>query len=152
MSDQRPRAITELLNANTSAFSKLQLRAQQLHAIQSLLPGAAGEPLASQLQVANYQRGQLLLHVSSGSWLQRARFARGQLLQALRQAGLTDLRSLEMVVRPRPAPIATTPPPLYQRTISEQSGTLLHRLGEQLGGELGAAVERLARLSNKSPR
>lgn len=150
MSDPRPRAITELLDGSTTTLSKLQRRAQQLSAIQSLVSAAAGEPLASHIRVANYDRGQLLLHVSSGSWLQRARFQRTQLLQSLRQGGMTDLRGLDMVVRPRPELSPAPAAPLYQRTISAHSGELLHRLGEQLGGELGAAVERLARLGNRN--
>lgn len=63
---------------------------------------------------------------------------------------MTDLRGLDMVVRPRPELSPAPAAPLYQRTISAHSGELLHRLGEQLGGELGAAVERLARLGNRN--
>lgn len=152
MGDHRPRTIFELLQANTTALSRLQFDAQKLHKTQQLLDHCLQPPLRGQLQVVRYERGQLLLHAASGSWLQRARFSREQILHSLRQAGLTDLRGLELLVRPRAAPAPVTPPPLFQRQLSPASGERLQQLGENLGGGLGAALQRLARLANKTPR
>ncbi len=149
MGDHRPQTVFELLQANTTALSRLQFNAQKLTNAQQMLDRCLQPPLRGQLQVVRYERGQLLLHVASGSWLQRARFSREQILHGLRQAGMTDLRGLELLVRPRAAPPLTPPAPLFPRHLSSASGERLQQLGENLGGSLGAALQRLARLANK---
>ncbi len=105
-SDANAVELSELLENSSesldSSLGGLLQRAQWLSQLQQLLRSVIDPALADQFQVANLNRGRLVLLTPTATWATRLRMQAPSLLATLHDAGIDNLRAVEVKVSPLP--------------------------------------------------
>jgi len=122
---------SEVLSDQGSSLGSLLQRAQLLQELQRLLAGAVDPALAECFQVANVHGHRLVLLASTATWATRLRMQTPQLLETARRAGHSDLREVEVRVRPLVKPAAVQRKQRRLSAAAEQALEAMARLGEK---------------------
>lgn len=148
LSNQEPTAITDILHQTDAALYSIQLHIQRLQKIRQIVKNNLPTPLASRIQVLNWQRGTLSLGCEQAAIVSRLRFMIPQLRDQLRQySEFYGLTAIEYKVL-SPAPRLIKPKQRYQRQMSAQVEGSLRQLAASVEDKkLQAALQRLARHS-----
>ena len=100
-----------------------------LQQTQQLLAGFVDPSLAAHFQVANIRQNRLILLAPSAAWATRLRMETPRLLGVLRQAGIPELRHIEVRVAPLVRHAAPTRADRPLTTAAEQALGSMARLG-----------------------
>ena len=97
--DSDPQSVQDLLNNQT--LRSIINKAQQLNALNHLLPELLPNNLSKHCQVMNLHHLQLIIMVNSATALTELRFLEPELLKAIRQRpGLQLIRAIKFKLRP----------------------------------------------------
>lgn len=132
-SDPSAAQLSKILSDKHSSLGAVLNRARLLLQLQQLLAGSMEPSLASQFQVANIRQNRLILLAPSASWATRLRMATAELLEALHQAGFTELREIDIRVAPLIESEAAPPAEKPLSAAARQALALMSRLGANGG-------------------
>ena len=115
------------------SLGSLLQRARWLLQLQRLLQSVVDPDLAERFQVANLRQGRLILVTPSAAWATRLRMQASSLIATLHDAGIDNLRAVEV----RVSPLAEQP--------------RVHRRERRLSAAAVTALDQMARLGGRDP-
>ena len=129
-SGKKMRRVSDVITDHGTSLGKVLKRGSLLMQLQHLLSGSLDPALAAHFQVAAARDQRLVLITPSASWATLLRMQASNLVETLRQAGYTEIRSIDV----RVAPLAE--PPKQERKkrplspAAQQALDAMHHLGD----------------------
>ncbi|ADN74567.1 protein of unknown function DUF721 [Ferrimonas balearica DSM 9799] len=124
-------------------FAQIQDKSGTLAQLHQHLLAALDPAVRPHCAVSNLRGGVLVIGVSSAAWATRLQYQRLELLSELRGKGFPMLTSIEFKVNPQLSRLQAEKPTNTNR-LSDKASEHLQQLAENIGGELGEKLKRLA--------
>ena len=99
-SGKKLRRVSDVITDHGTSLGKVLKRGSLLMQLQHLLSGHLDPALAAHFQVATIRQSRLVLITPSASWATLLRMQAANLLDALHQAGYTEIKSITVRVAP----------------------------------------------------
>lgn len=92
--------ISTFIHDQQNSLKQLINKVQQLDALANQVNKLLPEEFINKVTVANFRQGCLVLQVDNGAWATKLRFQTPMLLSGLRNDGIPELVSINIIVRP----------------------------------------------------